>query len=84
MPNSETLLSTFLSFLLALNNFAFNCTNYIQTKSCVMGIMLSYANIFTRPFQKMRAIIARTRVKAFRSALNRTRKSNFRQHVLPI
>ena len=45
--------TTFLSLNLTLNNFVFNCKNYIQLKSCDMGTICapSYANIFMDYFK---------------------------------
>ena len=44
--------TTFLSLNLTLNNFVFNCKNYIQIKSCAMEtICASYANIFMDYFK---------------------------------
>ena len=46
-------ITTFLSLNLTLNNFVFNCKNYIQLKSCDMGTICapSYANIFMDYFK---------------------------------
>ena len=49
----QKLLITFLSLVLALNNFVFNCTHYLQTMGCTMGTICapSYANIFMANFE---------------------------------
>ena len=41
-------ITTFLSLILMLNNFMFNCKNYLQIKGCVMGTICppAYANTF--------------------------------------
>ena len=46
-------ITTFLSLNLTLNNFVFNCKNYIEIKSCVIGTICapSYANIFMDYFK---------------------------------
>ena len=46
-------ITTFLSLNLTLNNFVFNCKNYIEIKSCVMGTICApaYANIFMDYFK---------------------------------
>ena len=45
---STKVIITFLSLILTLNNFVFNCTHYLQTMGCAMGTIYapSYANIF--------------------------------------
>ena len=45
---STKVIKTFLSLILTLNNFVFNCTYYLQTMGCAMGTICapSYANIF--------------------------------------
>ena len=47
-------ITTFLSLILTLNNFIFNCKNYIQIKDCAMGTICatSYANIFMDHFER--------------------------------
>ena len=47
-------ITTFLALILTLNNFVFNCKNYLQTKGCAMGTICapSYANIFMDHFVK--------------------------------
>ena len=44
---------TFLSLILILNNFVFNCTHYLQTMGCVMGAICapSYRKIFMANFE---------------------------------
>ena len=44
---------TFLSLILTLNNFVFNCTHNLQIMGCVMGIICysSYANIFMANYE---------------------------------
>ena len=41
-------ITTFLALILTLNNFIFNCKNYLQIKGCAMETICapSYANIF--------------------------------------
>ena len=50
---SAKVIITFLSLILTLNNFVFNCTHYLQTMSCAMGTICapSYANIFMATFE---------------------------------
>ena len=50
---STKVIITFLSFILTLNNFVFNCTHYLQTMGCAMGTICapSYANIFMANFE---------------------------------
>ena len=45
---------TFLSLILALNNFVFNSINYLQIMGCAMGTICepAYANIFMAQFEK--------------------------------
>ena len=47
-------ITTFLSLILTLNNFVFNCKNYLQIKGCAMGTICApaYANIFTGHFER--------------------------------
>ena len=47
-------ITTFLSLILTLNNFLFNCKNYLQIKGCVMGTICApaYANIFMDHFER--------------------------------
>ena len=44
---------TLLSLILALSNFVFNCTSYLQTMGCAMGTRCasSYTNIFMVNFE---------------------------------
>ena len=44
---------TSLSLILTLNNFVFDCKNYIQIRGCAMGTICapSYANIFLDHFE---------------------------------
>ena len=48
-------ITTFLSLILTLKNFIFNCKNYIQIKGCAVGTICapSYANIFMDHFEKI-------------------------------
>ena len=50
---STKVIITFLSLVLTLNNFIFNCTHYLQTMGCAMGTICapSYANIFMANFE---------------------------------
>ena len=50
---STKVIITFLSLILALNNFVFNCTHYLQTMGCAMGTICapSYANIVMANFE---------------------------------
>ena len=50
---STKVIITFLSLILTLNNFVFNCTHYLQTMGCAMGTICapSYANIFMANFE---------------------------------
>ena len=45
---------TFLSLILTLNNFVFNCKNYLEIKACAMGTICApaYANIFMDHFER--------------------------------
>ena len=45
---------TFLALILTLNNFIFNCKNYLQIRGCAMGTACapSYANIFMARFEE--------------------------------
>ena len=45
---------TFLALILTLNNFIFNCKNYLQIRGCAMGTACtqSYANIFMARFEQ--------------------------------
>ena len=47
-------ITTFLSLILTLNNFVFNCKNYLQIKGCTMGTICAptYANIFMDHFER--------------------------------
>ena len=47
-------ITTFLSLILTLNKFVFNCKNYFQIKGCAMGIFFApaYANIFMDHFER--------------------------------
>ena len=49
------IVTTFLHLVLPLNNFIFNCQNYLQIKGCAMGTRCApnYANIFTGIFEEM-------------------------------
>ena len=46
--------NSFLSLVLTLNNFIFNCKNCIKIKGCVMGITweLLYDNVFMHHFER--------------------------------
>ena len=46
-------ITTFLAFILTLNNFIFNCKRYLQIKGCGMGTICAaaYANIFMASFE---------------------------------
>ena len=50
---STKVIITFLSLILTLNNFVFNCTHYSQTMDSAMGTICapSYANIFMANFE---------------------------------
>ena len=50
---STKVIITFLSLILTLNNFVFNCTHYLQTMGCAVGTICSpsYANIFMANFE---------------------------------
>ena len=45
---------SFLKLILTLNNFIFNCTNFLQIKGCAMGTKCAptYANIFMGIFEE--------------------------------
>ena len=47
-------ITTFLSLILTLKNFMFNCKNYLQIKGCPIGTICtpSYANIFMDHFER--------------------------------
>ena len=55
---SAKVIKTFLSLILTLNNFVFNCTYYLQTMGCAMGTICapSYANIFMANFKQNTSI----------------------------
>ena len=48
-----TVITTFLTLILPLNNFVFNGIHYLQTKGCAMGTKCapSYANLFMGEFE---------------------------------
>ena len=48
------IISTLLRLVLTLDNFVFNCQNYLQIKGCSMGTKCapSYANIFMGVFEE--------------------------------
>ena len=50
---STKVIITFLSLILTLNNFVFNCTHYLQTVGCAMSTIRAtcYANIFMANFE---------------------------------
>ena len=50
---SKKVVITFLSLILTLNNFVFNCTHYLKSMGCAMGTICypSYANIFVVNFE---------------------------------
>ena len=50
---SAKVIITFLSLILTLNNFVFNCTRYLQAIGCAMSIICapSHANIFMANFE---------------------------------
>lgn len=50
----STVLLKFMELILTLNNFVFNCVNYLQIKGCAMGTNCapSYANIFMGRFEE--------------------------------
>ena len=50
---SKKVIITFLSLILTLNNFVFNCTHYLQTMGYAMGTICdpSYTNIFMANFE---------------------------------
>ena len=47
-------ITTFLSLILTLNNFVFNCKNYLQIKGSGMGTICApaYTNIFMDHFER--------------------------------
>ena len=47
-------ITKFLYLILTLNNFVFNCNNYLQIKGCTMGTIcaLAYAKIFMDHFER--------------------------------
>ena len=47
-------MATFLSLILTLNNFKFNCKNYLQIKGCVIETICApaHTNIFMKHFEK--------------------------------
>ena len=47
-------ITTFLSLILTLNNFVFNCKNYLQIKGCTMGTVCAprYANTLMNHFER--------------------------------
>ena len=51
---STKVITTFLALILTLNNFIFNCKNYLQVKGCAMGTICapSYAHIFMDHFER--------------------------------
>ena len=54
---TEVIIS-FLSLILTLNNFALNCTQYLQTMGCVMNTICAQtcANILTAKFEQNKSI----------------------------
>ena len=50
---STKVIITFLSLILTLNNFIFNCSHYVQVMGCAMGAICApaYANIFMAQFE---------------------------------
>ena len=50
---STKVITTFLTLILTLNNFIFNCKNYLQMKGCAMEKICAppYANIFMDHFE---------------------------------
>ena len=50
---STKVIITFLSLILTLNNFIFNCSHYLQVMGCTVGTIcaLSYANNFIGQFE---------------------------------
>ena len=48
------IISTFLRLALTLNNFVFNCQNYLQIKGCAMSTKYapSYGDIFMSMFEE--------------------------------
>ena len=53
----------FLKLILTLNNFIFNCTNFLQIKGCAMGTKCTpaYANIFMGIFEETHLSINQTK-----------------------
>ena len=53
--SNTKVITTFLAFILTLDNFIFNSRNYLQTKGCAMGTICapSCANIFMDHFEKI-------------------------------
>ena len=51
---STKVITTFLALILTLNNFVFNCRNYLQIRGCAMGTISapSYRNIFMDHFER--------------------------------
>ena len=51
---SAKVITIFLALILTLNNFIFNCKNYLQIKGCTMGTICapSYTNIFMDNFER--------------------------------
>ena len=45
---------TLLSLILTLNNFVFNCKNYLEINGCAMGTICApaYANVFMDHFER--------------------------------
>ena len=50
---STKVIVTFLSLILTLNNFIFNCSHHLQVMGCAMGTICApeYANIFMAQFE---------------------------------
>ena len=50
---STKVIITFLSLILTLSNFIFNCSHYLQVMGCAMDIICApaYANIFIAQFK---------------------------------
>ena len=50
---STKVITTFLTLILTLNNFVFDCIHYLQIKGCAMGTICAraYANIFMANFE---------------------------------
>ena len=51
---STKVITTFLSLILTVSNFVFNCKNYLQIKACAIGTICApaYANIFMDHFER--------------------------------